>query len=76
MKILLNKYRDCFAPLAMTLNSNVIAREERPKQSKNLYQISNTKNFSIAKEKIRGNNKNMKSKMLNILSNYLYICNV
>ena len=33
--VLLNKYRVCFAPLAMTLNLNVIAREERPKQSKN-----------------------------------------
>jgi hypothetical protein len=29
-----NKYKVCFTPLAMTLNPNVIAREERPKQSK------------------------------------------
>jgi len=45
--VLLNKNRDCFASLAMTLNTNVIAREERPKQSKNIYQITYAKNIKV-----------------------------
>ena len=41
-------YRDCFPSLAMTLNLKVIAREERPKQSKNRCKINNNKKFDVS----------------------------
>lgn len=43
----IKQMKDCFTSFAMTPEMNVIAREERPKQSKKLYQINNLKSYTF-----------------------------